>query len=287
MRVKKEGRGYLVAGGGGESSDITEDTIKIFEKFIAFAGGAEKARVVLMTVATDEPQDAEARYKKVFERLKFKNFETLDINNRSQSYEEAVLKKVEKATGLYFTGGDQLHVTSLIGGTPLSDLILKKFEKGLTVGGTSAGAMMISSAMIVSGQSDCTPRLGSIEIMPGMNLLNDAVIDTHFSQRGRHGRLLSAVAHNPQMVGFGIDERTAMIIDGGDEFEVVGEGAVTVVCAKDSAHTNLPYIRKDETMGIFNVAFHVLPEGYKYDLKKREPIDKTFKEMTAAPANEE
>jgi cyanophycinase len=197
------------------------------------------------------------------------------------------LKKIEKASGLYFTGGDQLHVTTLIGGTPLCDLILKKFEKGLTIGGTSAGAMMMASSMLVSGLADSAPRLDSVEVVPGMNLLRDSVIDTHFSQRGRHGRLLSAVAHNPQVVGFGIDERTAMVINGDNEIKVIGEGAVTVVCAKNSMHSNLPYIKQDETMGIFGVNFHVLPEGYKYNLKIREPIAKTVKEMTAAAANEE
>jgi cyanophycinase len=111
-----------------------------------------------------------------------------------------------------------------------------------------------------------------------MELLESSIIDTHFSQRGRHGRLLSAVAHNPQVVGIGIDERTAIIVQG-DKFEVIGEGAVTVICAKHSMHTNLPYIRSEDTIGIFGVNFHVLPEGYKYDLAKREPITPNIKEM--------
>ena len=279
--VKKEGTGNLIAVGGGESSDITEDSIKIFENFLELSGGAEKARIVLMTVATDKPEESEERYKKIFEHLKFKNFETVNIADRSESYDETILKKIEKASGLYFTGGDQLHVTTLMGGTPLHELISEKFTKGLTVGGTSAGAMMLSSSMIVSGASDCAPRLGSIEVVPGIDLLKNSVIDTHFSQRGRHGRLLSAVAHNPHILGIGIDERTAMMVQNG-KFEVIGEGAVTVVCAKNSEHTNLPYIGKDEAIGILGVNFHVLSEGYKYDLKKREPIAQTFKKMMAA-----
>ena len=186
--VKKEGKGNLVAVGGGESSEVTEDSIKIFEKFLECAGGVKKARIVLMTVATDDPADAEKRYGKLFERLEFKNFETVNIANRDESFDEAILEKIKKATGLYFTGGDQLHVTTLMGGTPLYDLILEKFQNGMTIGGTSAGAMMISSSMFVSGAFDCAPRLGSIEVVPGMNLLHDAVVDTHFSQRGRHGR---------------------------------------------------------------------------------------------------
>ncbi|HEX8289201.1 MAG TPA: cyanophycinase [Pyrinomonadaceae bacterium] len=275
---KKDGRGILVAVGGGESGNITKDSIKIIEKFLEYAGGINKAKIVVMTVATNDPENAGERYEELFGRLKFKNFEIVNIAERSESYDEAMLKKVEDASGLYFTGGNQLHVTALTGGTPLHQLILEKYSKGMVIGGTSAGAMMMSSSTLVSGESDCAPRLGAVEVAPGMELLDNSIIDTHFSQRGRHGRLLSAVVHNPQTLGVGIDERTAMIVQGG-KFEVIGEGAVTVVCAKNSMHTNLPYIRTDDTIGAFGVNFHVLPEGYKYDLQKREPITPNVKKM--------
>jgi cyanophycinase len=277
----------LVAVGGGESSDVTNDSLKIIEKFIELAGGAAKAEIVVLTVATDSPKDAEKRYAKIFKELEFERFDTVDVSAREEAFDEAVLEKIEKASGLYFTGGDQLHVTALVGGSPLYDLILQKFTDGCVVGGTSAGAMMMSSSMIVTGAADSAPKLGAPEIAPGLQLLPNAIIDTHFSQRGRHGRLLSAVAHNPQIVGFGIDERTAMIVEG-EEFSVVGEGAVTVVCAKHSTHTNLPYLDSRGVIGIFGVDFHLLPEGYRYDLKKREPVARAFKEIKAAAAvNEE
>jgi cyanophycinase len=275
---KKETKGSLVAVGGGESSEITEDSLKIIEKFLELSGGMTKARIILMTVATDSPEDARKRYEEVFERLKFKNFEAVNIADRSESYEETILEKIRNATGLYFTGGNQLHVTALTGGTPLHNLILDKFSKGLTIGGTSAGAMMMSSVTLLSGTSDTAPRLSDLDVAPGMELLDRSIIDTHFSQRGRHGRLLSSVAHNPQIIGIGIDERTAIIVVG-DKFEVIGEGAVTVICAKNSMHTNLPYLKSDETIAIFGVNFHVLSEGYKYDLVKREPISPNIKEM--------
>lgn len=275
---KKEGKGILIAVGGGESSNITDDSLKIVKMFLELSGGSGKARIVVMTVATDDPEDAEARYREVFGRLKFTNFEFLKIADRSESYDESTLKKIDDATGLYFTGGSQLHVTALTGGTPLHQLILDKFKKGLTIGGTSAGAMMMSSSTLLSGASDEAPKLGAVEVAPGMDLLDRTIIDTHFSQRGRHGRLLSSVAHNPQVLGIGIDERTAIVVKG-DEFEVISEGAVTVVCAKNSMHTNLPYIKTDDTIGIFGVEFHVLPEGYKYDLAKREPVEPDIKKM--------
>ncbi|HEY0459663.1 MAG TPA: cyanophycinase [Pyrinomonadaceae bacterium] len=279
MTKKENGsRGGLVAVGGGESANITEDSLKIIERFLQLAGGLNKAKILVMTVATDSPEDAAERYKEVFERLKFKNFEVLNIDDRSQAFDEPVLEKIRNATGLYFTGGSQLHVTALTGGTPLHYLILDKFNQGMAIGGTSAGAMMMSSSTLLSGSSDVAPKLGAVEVAPGMEFLDRSIIDTHFSQRGRHGRLLSSVAHNPQVLGIGIDERTAIVVEG-DKFEVIGEGAVTVICAKNSMHTNLPYIKDEETIGIVGVNFHILPEGYKYDLTKREPIPPNIKEM--------
>jgi cyanophycinase len=172
------------------------------------SGGLNNARVVVMTVATDDPEDAERRYAELFERLKFKNFEVVNIADRSEAYDEPMLEKIKNATGLYFTGGNQLHVTALTGGTPLHRLILEKFSDGLTIGGTSAGAMMMSSSTLLSGASDTAPGHQSVELAPGMNLVENTIIDTHFSQRGRHGRLLSSVAHNPQIIG----RRTAIRI---------------------------------------------------------------------------
>ena len=276
---KKQTKGSLVAVGGGESSDITEDSLKIIEKFLDLSGGVNKARVIVMTGATDDPEDAARRYEELFDRLKFKNFEAVNIADRSETYDEALLEKIRNATGVYFTGGNQLQVTALTGGTPLHQLLLDKFKEGMTIGGTSAGAMMRSSSTLLAGASDTAPGMQSVDVAAGMNLLENTVIDTHFSQRGRHGRLLSSVAHNPRVIG--IDERTAAVVRG-SKFEVGGEGAVTVICAKNSTHTNLPYIKSEETITIFGVDFHVLSEGYKYDLAKREPIPPNIEEMIKA-----
>ncbi len=108
--MKKEGKGSLIAVGGSESGNITEDSLKIIEMFLEFSGGLSKARIIVMTVATDDPEDAEGRYREVFERLKFKNFEFLNIIDRSESFDKSFLEKINNATGLYFTGGKQLHV---------------------------------------------------------------------------------------------------------------------------------------------------------------------------------
>ena len=134
---KKQTKGSLVAVGGGESSDITEDSLKIIEKFLDLSGGVNKARVIVMTGATDDPEDAARRYEELFDRLKFKNFEAVNIADRSETYDEALLEKIRNVTGVYFTGGNQLQVTALTGGTPLHQLLLDKFKEGMTIGGTA------------------------------------------------------------------------------------------------------------------------------------------------------
>lgn len=154
----------------------------------------------------------------------------------------------------------------------------EKFQKGF-IGGTSAGAMRLYFSLSVSGASDCSPPLNSIEVAPGMNLLKDSIIDTHSFAVRKTRRLLSAVAQSLQILGIGIDALTAMIAQNG-KFKVVGDGAVTIVCAKHSAQSNLSNIGPDETIGIFDVDFHALPEGCRYDSGKREPMPETPKKMT-------
>jgi cyanophycinase len=130
---------------------------------------------------------------------------------------------------------------------------------------------MMSNSMMLGGDSECNPRMGSVEIGPGMDFIKGAVIDTHFSQRGRHGRLITAVAHYPQDLGLGIDEDTAMIVIN-NEFEVIGSGAVTVIDAGGITHTNLHELKDDEGIELHNICVHVLPEGARYSLSERKPL---------------
>jgi cyanophycinase len=269
-------KGKLVAIGGGEDK---KGESAILKKFIRLAGGS-RARVVVMTVATDVPKESAAEYRRVFKKLGVEDLHVVDVSIRKDALEEKALKLIEGATALFFTGGDQIHVTSLLGGTRMHELIDKRYSDGLVIGGTSAGAAMMSNSMIIRGDSNCNPRFGAMEIGPGMNFLPGAMIDTHFSQRGRIGRLLTAVAHYPQDIGLGIDENTAIAVNGG-QFEVLGEHSVTVVDAGDITYTNLPDLAKDEPLALHGVQVHVLSEGHKYDLEKRAPIDEAAKAKAA------
>jgi len=265
-------KGRLVIIGGAEDK---EGDCVILKEFIRLAGAA-KARVAVMTVATDQPDEYADEYLKVFKRLGVDDARAVDVSSRKDVHDPKALEIIERATGIFFTGGDQLHITSLMGGTEMQVLIRKKYEEGAVIGGTSAGAAMMSNSMIIRGESNCTPRFGGMEIGPGMDFLRDTMIDTHFSQRGRIGRLLTAIAHYPQDLGFGVDENTALVASGG-ELEVIGENTVTVVDAGGITYTNLPDLERDQALTIHGVKIHVLSAGHKFDLEKRAPVDETDK----------
>ncbi len=256
----------MIAIGGGELEEATD----VLEKFLDLTKKASDPRLVVLTIATNEPDDAADKYNRLFRKNGIDHVSVVDVSQRDDAFKEASLKKIREADALFFTGGDQLNITSLLGGSKLHNEIYDRIKDGIVVAGTSAGAAMMFNSMIVSGRSDTSPKVGGVTIAPGMDLLSSTIIDTHFSERGRHGRLLTAIAHYPQDLGIGIDERTAIVIYRG-EFKVLGEGVVTIMDGSQMKHNNLPYRKDDETVGLFGVDIHVLPAGYKYDLKKREP----------------
>ena len=260
-------RGQLMAIGGGE--DKQGDCV-ILKEFVRLAGG-DKAQIVVMTTATEFPEEVGAEYIDVFKRLGVKKVQAIDVSERSDSMKQESIEAVEKAMGLFFTGGNQLHITSLMGGTELLETIQERYEKDLIVAGTSAGAAMMGNSMIVSGDSNENPRSGCVEIAPGTDLVIGCLIDTHFSQRGRHGRLLTAIAHYPQDIGFGVDENTAMIVDK-DGFTVLGEGAVTVIDGGSMSYTDVPYVERGSSLSLADVKIHVLANSYKFDFKTRQMI---------------
>ncbi len=267
----------LIVIGGGEFAEAED----VLEEFLGLLKDKPDAHIVVMTVATNEPDGAGKKYDALFRKHKIKHISIIDVSERGDAFSEAALNKIRESDALFFTGGDQLNVTSLMGGSPLHNLIHEKYEEGFVIAGTSAGAMMMSTTMITSGRNDIAPRVGCIDIAPGIDLVAGTIIDTHFSQRGRHGRLLTAVAHYPQDLGIGIDERTAIVVRG-NEFEVLGEGVATIMDGSQMKHSNLPYREKDEPLGLFDIAIHVLPAGYKFDLKKRLPISPKLKNMAGA-----
>jgi cyanophycinase len=259
--------GPLVIIGGAE--DKTEAS-SILREFVSLAGGA-KSNIVVIAVASDYPSQVGETYVKTFKKLGAKKVTVLDIRRREDANEEQAVDAIRKATGVFFTGGTQLRITRQLGGTAVDTELHRRHEDGLVLGGTSAGAAMMSSIMITGGIESKSFRLGMVELGPGMEFVSGVLIDQHFEERGRLRRLLSAIAQYPRDLGVGIDEDTAAIVRDGI-LEVKGTGCVTVVDAGGLTFTNITQLKKNDILTMCGIKVHILADGFRFDLKNREPI---------------
>lgn len=259
--------GQLVIIGGAEDK---EGECTILREFVRRSGGLE-ARVVVMTVATGLPGEVGKDYTRVFKRLGVQDVSVVDTARREDASDSKAIAAIEQATGVFFTGGNQARITELIKGTELDATLHRRFAEGLVIAGTSAGAAMMPDVMIVEGESETNPRMEVVRMDAGMGFLPGVVIDQHFAQRGRLGRLLSAIAQQPVVLGFGIDENTAIAINGSD-LEVFGAGAVTVIDVANITHSNLHELLRDEPLALCGATLHILPHGYRFNLSKRVPV---------------
>lgn len=262
-----ETHGQLVIIGGAEDK---EGDCKILREFVRRAGGLQ-ARIAVMTVATGLPGEVGATYISVFEQLGVESVKVVDTDKREDASNPTAMERVQEATGIFFTGGNQARILELIKDTELDTLLHKRFAEGAVIAGTSAGAAMMPDMMILEGESETNPRMEVVKMDRGMGFLPNVVIDQHFAQRGRLGRLLSALAQRPVNLGFGIDENTAIAINGKD-LEIIGEGAITIVDVGSITHNNVDTLLKDEPLALCNATLHILPHGYKFDLEKRQPV---------------
>jgi cyanophycinase len=238
----------------------------ILRRFVELAGGRAAELIVIATAST-EPAVLEAEYATLFTHLGAGRVRGLRLEHRSQANDPAVVAALATATGVFFTGGDQLRITTVLGGT-LTDSALQSLVRSGTIvlGGTSAGAAMMSGTMILGGDGPGVTR-DSVRTGPGLELLPGVLIDMHFAERGRLNRLLSAVALYPHELGLGIDEDTAILADG-DSFEVLGTGAVTVVDAGAAADIRVP---AEGPITLTGARVHVLPAGCRFELSGRHP----------------
>ncbi len=234
--------------------------------------GAKQSKLVIMTVATEYPMKVGKEYKDIFHRLGLNNIDALHIETRDDANDPIKLKRLDNATCVFFTGGDQLKITSLLGGSKLEAQLKNLFSTGLVIAGTSAGASAMSEIMITSGPDDEAPKKCTVKMAPGLGLLKGVVIDQHFAQRGRIGRLLAAVAQNPSVLGIGIDEDTAILVSNDCNFQVIGSNAVTILDGAKCSHTNVSETRPDDILALTDMKLHILPKGYSFDLKSKTPI---------------
>jgi cyanophycinase len=229
-------------------------------------------KLVVTDVASSEPDGLFEEYEQVFKKIGVKQVENLEIRSREAASDPMVLRVLDDATAVFFTGGDQLKITSQIGGTPVYDRVLEIYRSGGVIAGTSAGASVVCGTMLTAGEGRTSPRLGeSVQMAPGLGFIRNVIIDQHFAERGRMGRLLAAVAQNPRTLGLGIDENTAVVIDSGETFYVVGAGAVYAVDGRYISYSNVTEAAADRTLAVYDLKLHVLTEGDSFDLTSRRP----------------
>lgn len=267
MADEERRRGCLIIIGGHEDRDPKSDRAILREVARHVRGG----KLVLATVASHRPEGYFDEYQKAFADLDVGELVELYVEERSQAGDRDKLSVLDDAAGVFFSGGDQLRITSQIGDTGIEAKVRSLFERGGVVAGTSAGASVMSETMLVKGTSKETHRIGDLHMSPGMGLVRDVIIDQHFAERGRMGRLLGAVAHNPRVLGLGIDEDTAAVLSG-DTFRVIGSGGVYVVDGTDVSYCNVAEARPERALSMHDVRVHVLSEGDGYDLKRRKPL---------------
>jgi cyanophycinase len=259
-------RGRLLIIGGAERHG--EGGTAILRRFVELAGGP-RADLVVIATASSEPELLEAEYADAFKRFGAGSVRPLRLDTREQANSDEAVGVLEQATGVFFTGGDQLRITTVIGGTRTDSLLQSLVhDRGVTLAGTSAGAAMMSGTMIVGGDQAGVTTAG-VQTGPGLEFLPGVLIDMHFAERGRLNRLLSAVALYPHELGLGIDEDTAILTDG-DRFEVLGTGAVTVVDAGSASVIRVP-VDPDRPIALGGARIHVLPAGYTFELTGRCP----------------
>lgn len=263
-------KGRLVIIGGHEDRDPEGE--RVILKEVASAASKSNNCLVLITVATEMPTQVAAEYEAAFRSLDIE-MEALDIRSREDACDEENVRKIEKAAVIFFTGGDQLRITSQIGDSPSFRCIRERYRAGATVVGTSAGAAAMSGTMIINGASDASFRIGALDMAPGLDFLPNSVVDSHFAERGRIGRLMGAVAQNPRNLGLGIDEDTAIVVEREKRFRVIGSGAVYVVDGATIAYSNMAEQRADDIVTIHDARVHILGKGSAFDLIERRPIE--------------
>lgn len=232
----------------------------------------EKDELIIATVATEHPKEVGAQYNKIFSSMNVQNIRILNVVNREDAYRSDNADIVKNAALIFFTGGDQLRITSILGGTPLYNALKDRYEEGCVFVGTSAGASVMSDTMITQGSDDDSPKKCTLKMAPGLGLIKGVIIDQHFAQRGRIGRLLVGIAENPQILGVGIDEDTAIEVNKEGIFTVLGSSAVYVVDGSTISDSNVSEQHPDDILSIFDVKMHVLKSGDRFDLNTRRPF---------------
>ena len=253
---------------GGAEDKVRERVI--LTRFIELAGGSD-ARIAVICSASSLGPLAGEMYRRIFTELGARSVESISAVTRAQANDKAAARLVHGSSGVFMTGGNQLRLSTTIGGTAVAEAILARHEEGAVVAGTSAGASAMSTHMVAFGASGATPKQRMFQMAAGLGLLPGVIVDQHFEQRNRLGRLLAIISQNPSLLGIGIDEDTAGIVGPDLVMEVVGRRSVTILDGAQ-ADTDAWNAKAHKPLMVSNVILHSLPAGYRFDLRARERV---------------
>ena len=284
----KKPRGKLIIIGGdmslpseangtepGTGEEMPETETAIVNKFCEKLKG-DTHRIEIIPTASSIPEKSSRRYIDAFRHMGYENVGVLDIKNREEAKNGSFAKRVTEAEGFMFTGGNQLRLTTILGGTEFLNILVDRYHKEpVVIAGTSAGAMAMSDTMIYEGSSDEALKKGQVKFSSGFGLLKNVIIDTHFVKRGRIGRLFQAVASNPSSLGIGLGEDTGLLITEGGKQEALGSGLIIVVDGSTIRNTNMASIREGELISIENLSVHVMVPGDIFYLAEKKFVSLT------------
>ncbi|MDC1287801.1 cyanophycinase [Gammaproteobacteria bacterium] len=259
-------RGYVIPIGGAEERT---GSMRVLRRFVRLCGG-RRARIVIIPTASSLP-DTGDRYIEIFSKIGVKGAVSLPIAERSDADRAEYITELDMATGIFITGGNQLRLSTILGGTLVAQKVRRLNATGVHVAGTSAGAAIMPEHMIAGGSMGLSPQADGVNLAPGLGLTNAIIIDQHFSQRDRLGRLLTAVSYNPFMMGVGIDEDTAIFIAPDQVFEVEGSGSVTIIDPEHLSYSSMDRARKNESLSLLDLKLHILSRGCHFDIHERKP----------------
>jgi cyanophycinase len=261
--------GYLLVIGGAEDK---YNERRILRKFLELAGG-DKAEVLIVPVASDYPEFAADVYTQAFRNLGVANPRVLRATSRQDVFQANPNELLDGVTGVFITGGDQMRLVSILGGTEFATKLRDMVRTSpIVLAGTSAGAAGMSTSMIVRGEALSHPQKNSVRLSPGLGFLKNIIIDQHFTERGRISRLITAVSYNPYNLGIGIDENTAIILDSGGVLEVFGAGSATIVDGSKITYNEIAEVADTESFSVCGVQLHILRDGLFYDYLDRHPL---------------
>lgn len=287
-KISKKGdsrfpKGLLVAVGGNEDKENDLEILRSIKSLVK----KDMVRIEVITTASEFPEETGKKYTKAFEKVGGSSIGLMHITRREQAYGVNLLKRIRNADIIYFTGGDQLRITSILGGTPLIEEVLRRYqEEQCIIAGTSAGASAMSETMIFGGDSSEALLKGTLNITGGIGLIDSVVIDTHFIKRGRFSRLMQLVCMNPGYVGIGLGEDTGIVIEDGHILKAIGNGLIVIIEGKDLRYTNVVDIGHGDAIAIENLSVHTIVMGHGYDLTEKRYLKPADMECSTLRCNQ-